>query len=62
MYTVEVKLAFQRVGQPLTTVGVVYNDSRIRKINHVVYNTHGVYLDRIAIDHQGNVTLKKKFT
>ena len=59
MYTAEVKLAFQRVGDYLTTVTLVHGDS---DIIHVTYNTNGLYHDQIAIDNHGNVTLKKKFT
>ena len=59
MYTAEVKLPIQRVGDYLTTVTLVHNDSNII---HVTYNTFGGNSDQIAIDNHGNVTLKKKFT
>ena len=62
VYTAEVKLAFHEVGDYLTTVGVVFNDSEILDILHVVYNTNGFYRNRIAIDHQGRVTVNQKFT
>ena len=58
MYPVEVKLALQRVGELLTTVTLVHNDSNII---HATYNPFGMYSDQIAIDHHGNVTLKRKF-
>ena len=61
-YSVEVKLVFHEVGDYLTTVGVVYNHSDIMKLNHVVYNTYGGSRQLIAIDHQGRVTVKQKFT
>ena len=62
MYTAEVKLAFHKVGDNLTTVGVVFNDSNIMNIFHVTYNAFGSYRNQIAIDHQGRVTVKQKFT
>ena len=61
-YYVEVKLAFHEVGDYLTTVTVIYNHSDILGAAHITYNPQGSYRNYIAIDHQGKVTVREKFT
>ena len=61
VYNVEVKLAFQKIGEHLTTVAVVFDDPDIVDNNPMTYNVQGTYQNQLAIDHQGRVTLKGKF-
>ena len=60
-YDVDVKLAFQMVGKVLTTVGVVFDHPDIVGNNPMTYTVALSYRNQLDIDHQGRVTLKRKF-
>lgn len=62
VYNAEVKLAFQTIGKYLTTVAVVFDHPDIVRSNPLTYNVQGTYRNQLAIDHQGRVTLKQKFS
>ena len=61
VYNVEVKLAFQKIGEHLTTVAVMFDHPDIVGNGLITYNVAGSYRNQLAIDHQGRVTLKGKF-
>lgn len=60
-YNVDVKLAFQTVGDHLITVAVVFDHHDIVDNNPMTYNVAVSYRNQLAIDNQGRVTLKGKF-
>ena len=62
VYNVDVKLAFQKVGDYLTSVGVVLDHPDIVGNSPTTYTVQETYSNQIAIDHLGQVTLKEKFT
>ena len=60
-YDVSISLLFHQVGDYLTTVGVVYNESIFEELISVTYKTVGSYHAQIAIDQNGSATVMKKF-
>ena len=61
-YNVDVKLAFQKIGEHLISVAVVFDDPDIVDNNPMTYTVAVSYRNQLTIDHQGRVTLKRKFT